>query len=161
MLIFGFCGDEPGPLRPRPGPDRELSVNKLTSDAAALQDKCCRRAAARDLLHVLINDTLHKFVWHIYACACWETQLQPSTCAAVPIFDTSAKVTRTEEIYKHTACYILQIQVTYLANELPFVVHLLVQVSEKRHHRSPSYRKGHRACSGFSSFQHWVHHIKS
>ena len=35
-----LCDDAPGPLRPRPGPERELSVKSPTSDAA-LHDNWC------------------------------------------------------------------------------------------------------------------------
>ncbi len=45
----GFLDEDPGPLSPSPGPDRELSEKRLTSDEAALQNSCVREVRT-DLL---------------------------------------------------------------------------------------------------------------
>ncbi len=47
-----FLDEDPGPLNPSPGPDRELSAKRLTSDEAALQDNCVLEVGT-DLLFTL------------------------------------------------------------------------------------------------------------
>lgn len=75
IFKVGFFDEDPGPLSPSPGPDKDLSVNWLVSDEAALRGMCCLEL----LCAYLLMDEVRTFRIPLHE-SCDVQFMQPGLC---------------------------------------------------------------------------------